>query len=78
MDRIGCATLFYLIAVLFVKRYCFLPADEMFNLYEVYKISVDDPQAQVLDYGKWTWEGLEVDEAHIWFRRANLLGKHFK
>ena len=75
---------------------------EGFDVYEVYKISRNDSEAEVLKYGKWrtgqrTFKkkkkgkkyfsmvysgyldgGLRVDEAHIWNRRANLKGKHFK
>ncbi len=46
------------------------------SLYEVYKISEDDLEVQVLPYGAWTVEdGLEVNSAHVWHRRADLKGK---
>ncbi len=49
------------------------------SVYEVYKISREDTEAQVLEYGAWTEEkGLQVDPVHIWNRRADLKGKHLK
>ncbi len=45
----------------------------------MYKISVDDRVAEVLEYARWIPNGrLLVNKAHLWQRRWNLKGKHIK
>lgn len=49
------------------------------KVYEVYKVSIEDKVAQVLDYARWfPKRGLLMNKVHVWQRRRNLKGKHIK
>ncbi len=59
-------------------KYHFVNLDK-YVLYEAYKISKGDVEAEVLYFGYWTEEdGLVVTDSNIWHRRANLKGKHLR